>query len=70
MEQLFRKQKEDELSAKRAEKERVDRERLEALKQKEVQRITDERRRTEKQLDNIVNGILNIIVKLLLIFNY
>lgn len=54
MERLFQKQKEDELAAKRAEKERVERERLEALKQKEVQRITEERRRNEKA--NISNG--------------
>lgn len=45
------------MAAKRAEKERTERERLEALKQKEVQRITEERRKNEKQLDtNIVNG--------------
>lgn len=57
LEQAFRKQKEDELAAKRAEKERTERERLEALKQKEVQRITEERRKNEKQLDkNIING--------------
>lgn len=45
------------MAAKRAEKERIEKERFEALKQKEVQRITEERRRTEKQLDNShVNG--------------
>lgn len=43
------------MAAKRVEKERVEKERLEALKQKEVQRITEERRRTEKPMD-IVNG--------------
>lgn len=59
MEQAFRKQREDELSAKRAEKERVEKERLEAIKQKEVQRITEERRRNEKPMD-IVNGSLNL----------
>lgn len=45
------------MAAKRAEKERIEKERFEVLKQKEVQRITEERRRTEKQLDNLhVNG--------------
>lgn len=43
------------MTAKRAERERVEKERLEALKQKEVQRITEERRRNEKPMD-IVNG--------------
>lgn len=52
LERAFRKQKEDELAAKRAEKERVEKERFEALKQKEVQRITEERRRS-----NITNGV-------------
>lgn len=47
LEQLFRKQREEEISAKKAEKERIERERLEALKQREVQRINDERRRQE-----------------------
>lgn len=57
MEQAFRRQREDEANAKRAEKERIEKERFETLKQKEVQRITEERRRTEKQLDqNNVNG--------------
>lgn len=48
LESLFKKQKEEELAAKRAEKERIEKERLEAIKQKEVQRITEERRRNEK----------------------
>lgn len=52
LEQLFKKQKEQEETAKRAEKERIERERIEALKQREVQRITEERRRNEKQIDN------------------
>lgn len=52
---MFRKQREDELTAKRAEKERIEKERLVALKQKEVQRITEERRRNEKPMD-ILNG--------------
>lgn len=56
MEQLFKKQQAEELAAKQAEKERVERERVETLKQKEVQRITEERRRTDKSNDNIVNG--------------
>lgn len=52
LEQLFKKQKEEEETAKRAEKERIEKERIEALKQREVQRITEERRRNEKQVDN------------------
>lgn len=52
LEQLFKKQKEEEEAAKRAEKERIERERIENLKQKEVQRITEERRRNEKTIDN------------------
>lgn len=54
MECAFKKQKEDELSAKRVEKERIEKERLEAMKQKEVQRITEERRRNDK---SNVNGV-------------
>lgn len=54
LEQLFKKQKEDEQAAKRAEKERIDKERFEAIKQKEVQRITEERRRHDGQ--SIANG--------------
>lgn len=57
LEQAFRKQRENEMTAKRAEKERIEKERFETLKQKEVQRITEERRRTEKQLDQNVNGL-------------
>lgn len=57
LEKLFKKQKEEELAAKQAEKERVERERLVNLKQKEVQRITEERRRNDKQVDNIGNGV-------------
>lgn len=52
LEHMFRKQREDEVSAKRAEKERIERERLDVLKQKEVQRITEERRR----YDNATGG--------------
>lgn len=48
LESLFKKQKEDELAAKRAEKDRVEKERLESMKQKEVKRITEERRRNDK----------------------
>lgn len=54
MERAFKKQKEDEMAAKRAEKERIEKERLEALKQKEISRITEERRRNEK---TSVNGV-------------
>lgn len=41
------------MAAKRAEKERIEKERLASIKQKEVQRITEERRRNEKP--NIAN---------------
>lgn len=54
LESLFKKQKEEELTAKRVERERIEKERLEAIKQKEVQRITEERRRNEKS--NISHG--------------
>uniref|UniRef100_A0A182Y8X9 Uncharacterized protein n=1 Tax=Anopheles stephensi TaxID=30069 RepID=A0A182Y8X9_ANOST len=47
LEQRFKKQLEAEQAARIAEKERIERERHEALKQKEVQRITEERRRRE-----------------------
>lgn len=43
------------MAAKRAEKERIDKERLESIKQKEVQRITEERRRNDKASDNEQN---------------
>lgn len=52
LEQLFKKQKEEEEAAKRSEKERIEKERIENLKQREVQRITDERRRNEKPVDS------------------
>ncbi|XP_063699935.1 spectrin beta chain, non-erythrocytic 5 isoform X3 [Culicoides brevitarsis] len=51
LEQLFKKQREDEENARRSEFERIEKERIEALKQKEVQRITEERRRNEKKMD-------------------
>uniref|UniRef100_A0A336KQL4 CSON014177 protein n=1 Tax=Culicoides sonorensis TaxID=179676 RepID=A0A336KQL4_CULSO len=51
LEQLFKKQREDEENARRNERERIERERLEHLKQKEVQRITEERRRNEKNIE-------------------
>lgn len=51
LEKLFKKQLEEEEAARRIEKERIEKERIEALKQKEVQRITEERRRNEKQID-------------------
>lgn len=47
LEQLFKKQKEEELAAQRTEKERIEKERYEILKQKEMHRITEERRRNE-----------------------
>ncbi|XP_058129165.1 spectrin beta chain, non-erythrocytic 1 [Anopheles coustani] len=47
LEQKFKRQLEAEQAARIAEKERIERERHEALKQKEVQRITEERRRRD-----------------------
>ncbi|XP_055643020.1 spectrin beta chain isoform X2 [Toxorhynchites rutilus septentrionalis] len=55
LEQKFKKQLEAEQAARIAEKERVERERHEALKQKEVQRITEERRRNDVN-SSAVNG--------------
>ncbi|XP_058824690.1 spectrin beta chain, non-erythrocytic 1 isoform X6 [Topomyia yanbarensis] len=55
LEQKFKKQLEAEQAARIAEKERVERERHEALKQKEVQRITEERRRHDVNT-SVVNG--------------
>uniref|UniRef100_A0A182W3B1 Spectrin beta chain n=1 Tax=Anopheles minimus TaxID=112268 RepID=A0A182W3B1_9DIPT len=60
LEQTFKKQLEAEQAARIAEKERIERERHEALKQKEVQRITEERRRREPASINGYNeGGLN-----------
>lgn len=47
LEQMMKKQREDEENARKAEKDRLAKERLENLKQKEVQRITQERNNTE-----------------------
>lgn len=55
LEQKFKKQLEAEHAARIAEKERIERERHEALKQKEVQRITEERRRHDAN-SSAVNG--------------
>lgn len=41
LEEAFLKQQQDELAARQAEKERVERERIEARKRREVQRITE-----------------------------
>jgi hypothetical protein len=41
LEEAFRKQQQDEIAARQAEKERVERERIEARKRQEVQRITE-----------------------------
>ena len=41
LEKAFQKQQQDEIAARQAEKERVERERLEARKRQEVQRITE-----------------------------
>lgn len=51
LEQLFKKQREDEENARRSEFERIEKERIEQMKLKEVQRITEERRRNEKKID-------------------
>lgn len=57
LEQKFKRQLEAEQAARVAEKERVERERHEALKQKEVQRITEERRRHDASSSpSVVNG--------------
>ncbi|XP_049277717.1 spectrin beta chain, non-erythrocytic 1 isoform X2 [Anopheles funestus] len=62
LEQTFKKQLEAEQAARVAEKERIERERHEALKQKEVQRITEERRRREPVSHNGYNeGGLNSV---------
>ncbi|XP_052891204.1 spectrin beta chain, non-erythrocytic 1 [Anopheles moucheti] len=62
LEQTFKKQLEAEQAARIAEKERIERERHEALKQKEVQRITEERRRREPVSINGYNdGGLNSV---------
>lgn len=47
METAFAKQKEAEMAARLAERDRVEKEKLEARKRKEVQRITDERRKED-----------------------
>jgi hypothetical protein len=41
LEEAFRKQQQDEIAARQAEKERAERERIEARKRQEVQRITE-----------------------------
>ncbi|XP_052120778.1 spectrin beta chain, non-erythrocytic 1 isoform X4 [Frankliniella occidentalis] len=49
LEEAFRKQQQAEEAARLAERERVEKERVEARKRKEVQRITDERRREDER---------------------
>ena len=49
MEKAFQKQLETEMAARQAEKERIERARLEERKRKEVQRITEERKREEER---------------------
>jgi spectrin beta len=49
LEKAFQKQLESEVAARQAEKERVERARLEERKRKEVQRITEERKREEER---------------------
>ncbi|XP_046388683.1 spectrin alpha chain, non-erythrocytic 1 isoform X4 [Ischnura elegans] len=48
LEERFALQKQEEEAARKAEKERVDRERAESIRRREVQRITEERRREEE----------------------
>ncbi|KAL0275436.1 UNVERIFIED_CONTAM: hypothetical protein PYX00_003283 [Menopon gallinae] len=49
LEKSFEKQREAEMAARQAEKERIEKEKIEARKRKEVQRITDERRREDER---------------------
>lgn len=49
LEKAFRKQQEAEMAARQAEKERIERARIEERKRKEVQRITEERKREEER---------------------
>ncbi|KAJ8891682.1 hypothetical protein PR048_004211 [Dryococelus australis] len=49
LEETFQKQQQAEQAARQVEKERLERERLEARKRREVQRITDERRREDER---------------------
>ncbi|XP_032575448.1 spectrin beta chain, non-erythrocytic 5 isoform X5 [Drosophila sechellia] len=56
LEQLFRRQLEQEKISKLQEKERLEKERLEQLKQRELQRLADERRRAEKQHEHRQNA--------------
>ncbi|XP_049846907.1 spectrin beta chain, non-erythrocytic 1 isoform X2 [Schistocerca gregaria] len=49
LEEEFQKQQEKEQAARMAERERIERERLEARKRREVQRITDERRKEDER---------------------
>ncbi|XP_063234159.1 spectrin alpha chain, non-erythrocytic 1 isoform X2 [Bacillus rossius redtenbacheri] len=49
LEETFQRQQQEEQAARQAEKERLERERLEARKRREVQRITDERRREDER---------------------
>lgn len=53
MEQAFEIQRKDEEAAKQAEKERLDRERFETLKRKEVDRINEERRKNQKHIPTV-----------------
>lgn len=55
LEKAFQRQQQAEMAARQAEKERVERARIEERKRKEVQRITEERKREEERrrlLDN------------------
>ncbi|BET01245.1 Spectrin [Nesidiocoris tenuis] len=56
LEQAFNKQREAEASARQAEKERMEKERVEARKRKEVQRISDERRKEDERRRHEMNG--------------
>ncbi|KAF6212345.1 hypothetical protein GE061_012867 [Apolygus lucorum] len=56
LEMAFNKQKEAEATARQAEKERLEKERVEARKRKEVQRISDERRKEDERRRYEMNG--------------
>ncbi|XP_024085304.1 spectrin alpha chain, non-erythrocytic 1 isoform X3 [Cimex lectularius] len=56
LEQAFHRQQEAEASARQAERERVEKERIEARKRKEVQRLSDERRKEDERRRHEING--------------
>lgn len=56
MEEAFHKQQEAEMIARRVEKERAEKERIEERKRKEVLRITEERKKEEDRRRLLENG--------------